>query len=210
MLETLLVTALAGSSAQVAEVVYNAIKEYLKNKGKTISETPTEGEIIKSLESLEASESTEVKIAEAQNVFHDAISRLGTFRGERERQARYSYNLAWVVLGAGSAVVLVGIVWMVVGSSPVPGTVTSAVGALTSLCSGAIFKFANDANDRLDEASTYLHKIESARMASEIVQKIGNEEERNAAIQQIATSLGQLQSRQRVPTRTPAGKSKRR
>jgi ABC-type multidrug transport system fused ATPase/permease subunit len=209
MLDTILITALAGASHQVGEIVLKAVKEYVKKKGKAISESPTESEIIESLASIEAGESTEVKIAEAQDVFDNAISRLATFRGERERQARNSYNLAWVVLGAGSGVVLAGIAWMVVGSSLVPGTVTSAVGAVTSLCSGAIFKFANDANDRLDETSTYLHKIESARMASEIVQKINNEEEKNAAIKQIATSLGQLQSRQRVPTRAGAGRSRK-
>jgi ABC-type multidrug transport system fused ATPase/permease subunit len=203
MIGEILTTIVAASSTQIAEEVYKVVVEYLKKKGRKISDSATENEIKNALDAIEAAESVDVKIAEAQSVFGDAIARLASFRHERERQAKNSYNLAWVVLGAGSAIILVGIALTVVGHSVVPGTITSAVGAITSLCSGAIFRFANDANNRLDEASTNLYKIESARVALEVVQKLKNEEEKDAAIKDIASSLGHSRAKRPSGRKNP-------
>lgn len=194
MIDALLVTAVTSLSKPAAEILIKAFKEYLRRKGQPISDSPTEEEVVKSLAALEDREPSKVAIAGAQNAFADAASRLGTYHSERERQARNSYNLAWVILGAGSAIVIAGVAWMALGAAVTPGVITSGVGAITSLCSGAVFKFANDANDRLDDLARNLHKIETARLSLEIVQRISNDDERNAAITQIVDSLNHLQS----------------
>lgn len=189
MIESVIMTLVAGSTAHISEILITAFKEYLKKKGEKISEKPTEDELSRSLASLEKRESSTAAITATQNVFGNAISQLGTFRVERERQARNSYNLACTVLAAGSALVLGGIAWMWFGHSVLPGTITSGVGAITSLCSGAIFKFSKEANDRLDDIAANLHKIEATSVALDVVQRITNESERNAAINQLAIDI---------------------
>ena len=98
---------------------------------------------------------------------------------------------------------------MVLGASVTPGMITSGVGAVTSLCSGAIFKFANDANDRLDDLAANLHKIETTRMSLEIVQTINNDGERNAAIKQIVDGLNHLLSAGTYKKGSRGGKPKK-
>lgn len=192
MLESIVMTLVARSTASAADILVKAFKEYLKRKGERVSESPTEEEIVKSLASLEARESSATAVADAKNVFETATVQLSAYRAERERQARNSYNLAWCVLVGGSMFVLTGIGWMIFGSSVTPGMVTSAVGGIASLCSSAIFKFSNDANDRLDGIALSLHKIESTQMALDVVQKISDETERNNAIKQIVLNLSQM------------------
>jgi hypothetical protein len=207
MIESLLVTLVAGSTAQVSKLLIEEFKKYLRKKGEKVSESATEVEISKSLASLEERESSTVAVVEAQNVFGNAISQLAGFRIERERQAKNSYNLACGVLATGSLLVLVGIGWMMLSNSVSPGMVTSAVGAITSPCSGAIFKFSKDANDRLDDIAANLHKIEATRMALEVVQRISDEDERNEAIKQIGANLAQM-DKDDAPRKRAANKTR--
>lgn len=93
MLESIVMTLVARSTASAADILVKAFKEYLKRKGERVSESPTEEEIVKSLASLEARESSATAVADAKNVFETATVQLSAYRAERERQARNSYNL---------------------------------------------------------------------------------------------------------------------
>jgi hypothetical protein len=65
---------------------------------------------------------------------------------ERLRQARYSFNLALITTGISACVSLAGAGLLLSGKLP-EGSII-AVGGLTS--SACCFRFAKDANDRLD------------------------------------------------------------
>lgn len=188
-LEPMLMSMVSGVTKNAADVVARAVADYLRKKGEKVPEAPTGAEIASSLAALDARESSTEAVADVQSIFNASIDQLSTFRGERERQARTSYNLACGVLVVGSLIVLGGVGWMIIGGAVTSAVITSAVGAITSLCSGAIFKLAKEANDRLDAIATDLNRIESTRMSLEIVKLISNEKDRDAAIQKIIANL---------------------
>jgi len=68
-------------------------------------------------------------------------------RQERIRQARLSFNLAFVTTAIGVLISLAGFVLLSTGK-PHAGTVTTAGGTTIITC---CYKFAKDANDRLDK-----------------------------------------------------------
>jgi hypothetical protein len=71
---------------------------------------------------------------------------------ERRRQARVSFDLALGITAASAFVSVVGAVQILFGHIP-EGSVTATAGVSASvLC----FKFAKDANDRLDKLATEL------------------------------------------------------
>jgi hypothetical protein len=74
------------------------------------------------------------------NVFEIAIQ-------ERIRQARYSFNLAFVATAISGAVGLVGVGLLLSDQRP-EGSVTAVGGLASSAC---CIRFAKDANDRLDK-----------------------------------------------------------
>ncbi len=66
---------------------------------------------------------------------------------ERLRQARLSFNLALTATALSFSVSLLG-GWLLLSEKVSSGTITSAVGLVSSL---GCLKFAKDANDRLDK-----------------------------------------------------------
>ncbi|MBD2681565.1 hypothetical protein H6H03_29770 [Nostoc paludosum FACHB-159] len=66
---------------------------------------------------------------------------------ERLRQARQSFNLAWFTTLLCSIVTVGGAILLLFGTVK-EGSITTAAGAISSVCS---LKFAKDANDRLDK-----------------------------------------------------------
>jgi hypothetical protein len=74
------------------------------------------------------------------------------FLRERRRQAGVSFNLSLVIISASAFVSVVGAVQLLSGHIP-EGSLTASTGAGASvLC----FRFAKDANDRLDKLAAEL------------------------------------------------------
>jgi hypothetical protein len=71
---------------------------------------------------------------------------------ERRYQARKSFDLAWHITAASAFVSIVGAVLLLFGHIPA-GTITASSGAVASAC---CFRFAKDANDRLDKLAAEL------------------------------------------------------
>lgn len=73
---------------------------------------------------------------------------------ERLRQASQSFNLALITTAIFSAITVGGAA-LIISGTVAPGTLTIISGAASGVC---CFKFAFDANDRLDKISSYLRK----------------------------------------------------
>jgi hypothetical protein len=71
---------------------------------------------------------------------------------ERRRQAGVSFNLSFVITTTSAFVSIVGAAQLLLGNIPA-GTITASSGAVASAC---CFRFAKDANDRLDKLATEL------------------------------------------------------
>ena len=71
---------------------------------------------------------------------------------ERRRQAGVSFNLSFVITAISACVSIVGAAQLLIGHIPA-GTITASSGAVASAC---CFRFAKDANDRLDKLATEL------------------------------------------------------
>jgi hypothetical protein len=70
----------------------------------------------------------------------------------RRRQPDVSFNLSLVITAASALVSIVGAAQLLLGNIPA-GTITASSGAVASAC---CFRFAKDANDRLDKLATEL------------------------------------------------------
>lgn len=73
---------------------------------------------------------------------------------ERLRQASQSFNLALITTAIFS-VVTAGGAALIISGTVAPGTLTAIGGAASGVC---CFKFARDANDRLDKITFYWRK----------------------------------------------------
>lgn len=82
-----------------------------------------------------------------QPPFPEKDPKQSSFRGERLRQARLSFNLAFFVVAGTALVSVVGATLIFAGR--VPEGVATTTGGLTT--GGLCLKLTKDANDRLDK-----------------------------------------------------------
>ena len=119
-----------------------------------------------------------------------------SIRKERLRQARMTFNVALSLATAGVVIIFVGIVLMFQGATT-GGSITAAVGAVSEAASLILFRLNNDTNKRLDSVSHDLGTLESARVAAGLIDRMQNEDEKDAAIRALAQNLSKSRARTR-------------
>lgn len=129
--------------------------------------------------------------SDALSEAHDVTK---TLRSERLRQARAAFNAALVLAVLGVLIIFGGIALILFKDATAGGAITTAVGAVVEVVSALLFKFSNDAQNRLDEMGRHLNAIETAQITVDIIDKIEDPCKRDDAIRETAKSLAGLGS----------------
>lgn len=117
-----------------------------------------------------------------------------TLRSERLRQAKSAFNAALILAVLGVLIIFGGVALILFKDATVGGAITTAVGAVVEVVSALLFKFSNDAQNRLDEMGRHLNAIETAQITVDIIDKIEDPHKRDDAIRETAKSLAGLGS----------------
>lgn len=197
----------AALSTATAKKIFDHINRKLIENG------VPKGEVQK-LESFERQEPTELEIKEfvssvkeisAHLSPHDEIEITNyalseahgvtrTLRSERLRQAKSAFNAALVLAVVGVLIIFGGVSLILLKEAAIGGAITTAVGAVVEIVSALLFKFSNDAQNRLDEMGRHLNAIEAAQVAVKLIRKIEDPSKRDDAIRETANLLAGLGS----------------
>lgn len=135
--------------------------------------------------------------ATALSEAHEVTNNL---RGERLRQARAAFNAALLLMVVGILIIFGGVALVVFREAVTGGAVTTAVGAVVEVVSALLFKFSNDAQNRLDDMGRHLNAIEAAQVAVNLIAKIEDPGKRDDAVREAATVLAGLGSMSPKPS----------
>jgi hypothetical protein len=157
-------------------------------------------EFISSAEEISAHLTLDDKLDITNEALSEAHKVTGTLRSERLRQARSAFNAALVLAVLGVLIIFGGISLVLFKDATVGGAITAAVGAVVEVVSALLFKFSNDAQNRLDDMGRHLNAIEAAQVAVKLIGKIEDPAKRDDAIRETVGLLLGLGSTAPKPT----------
>jgi len=141
---------------------------------------------------VEESTAPDLVFKEANNAIESARSAVSASQNERRRQARWTFNLAALMVAIGTLSIVGGVALLIFTDRIVAGSIATGAGALADIFGTILFKFYKDANERLDSSIKEDRILTTAEVALEIAQKIETKKTRDETLQKLAIELGTL------------------
>ncbi len=124
-------------------------------------------------------------------IIEDVYQTLSYVRLERERQAKGTYNLSIALIISGAVIVFSGIL-LLFKNKLTSGSLTSGVGAMTTLIGRNILKFYKETNDRMDSINNDLFMLNTIKVQYAIILRISDEHRKNQALDNLISSISNI------------------
>ena len=188
---------IGATSSAVASVLWEVVREYVKEKTKKATpdqirneEDVKEAASIIEEANLSASEKETNEITiRALSSAHENTNAL---RLERLNQARLTFRAALILSVLGIVIIFSGVALVLFNGQDFAGAITAAVGAVTEVVSAIVFRLNHETNNRLDEIGRDMQVIEAAQISMTLISKIEDPKKRDDAIRDAAKDLRNL------------------
>ena len=130
----------------------------------------------------------------AEDIFSESHKTATTLRVERMKHTTLTFKAAYIVSIVATLIILFGIAIIVWKGMITKGVITAIVGAAGQVVGTILFRLNNDTNKFLDKASKDLYRIEAAKAAIIMVDKIEDPKKRDNIISETVKNL-MLQSK---------------
>ncbi len=128
---------------------------------------------------------------EVYSIITTSYESLSTFRVERERQAKTSYNMAITFISIGTILLFFGII-LFFKSSITEGAISTIVGIIPNIIGGTILKFYNETNNRMDKLNDDLFVLNTTKIQYALILKIDDDEERNQQLGKLISNISSI------------------